>query len=117
MGEIATDAFNDEELLAALSKVSSENALFAWFDEEYPYPWQRQFFDAGAWAKQRMCIAANGVGKALKNGTSVLTPNGFVPIETLRIGDTVIGGDGQPCNVIGVYPQGHRETVRVTFDD
>ena len=65
MGEIATDAFNDEELLAALSKVASENQLFAWFDEAYPYPWQRQFFDAGAWAKQRMCIAANGVGKSV----------------------------------------------------
>ena len=64
MGEIVTDSFSDEELLAALSKVASENELFAWFDEDYPYWWQRQFFDAGVWAKQRMCIAANGVGKS-----------------------------------------------------
>ena len=54
----------DEELLAALSRVSEQNVLFEWFDPDYPYWWQRQFFDAGAWAIHRMCMAANGVGKS-----------------------------------------------------
>lgn len=65
MGELAAESFSDEELLAALSKVAAENVLFQWFDEKYPYWWQRQFFDAGAWATQRLIISANGVGKSV----------------------------------------------------
>ena len=61
----SADAISDEELLAALSQVASQNQLFTWFDEDYPYWWQRQFFDAGLWAVQRMCISANGVGKSV----------------------------------------------------
>ncbi len=64
MGAVNPDEFSEEELLAMLSKVSDENALFAWFDPDYPYWWQKAFFDAGAWAIHRMCIAANGVGKS-----------------------------------------------------
>jgi phage terminase large subunit-like protein len=56
--------FSDEELLAALSKIAEENKLLEWFDEKFPYRWQRAFFDAGEWAKQRCVIAANGVGKS-----------------------------------------------------
>lgn len=54
----------DEELLEALAKVADENQLFNWFDEKYPYLWQRKFFDAGMWATQRLVMAANGVGKS-----------------------------------------------------
>ena len=47
-------------------------------------------------------------GKALVNGTPVLTENGWVSIEKLNIGDKVYGEDGQLHNVIGVYPQGEK---------
>jgi len=56
----ALDSFSNAELLDALSTVTAENELFAWFDPEYPYWWQKQFFDAGSFAKQRLVIAANG---------------------------------------------------------
>lgn len=55
---------DDELLLQSLSKVASENRLFDWFDESYPYRWQKEFFAAGSFAKQRMLMAANGVGKS-----------------------------------------------------
>lgn len=58
-----------------------------------------------------------GLGKALQNGTNVLTPNGWVSIENLSIGDSVIGSDGKPCQVTGVFPQGVRELYEVTFSD
>jgi hypothetical protein len=35
----------------------------------------------------------------------------------LRVGDQVIGSDGRPCLVLGVYPQGVKEVFRVTFRD
>jgi phosphate starvation-inducible PhoH-like protein len=56
-------------------------------------------------------------GRAQPRSTPVLTPAGFRPIGDLRIGDTVIGSDGSPTPVIGVYPQGRKEVLRVTAQD
>lgn len=57
-------------------------------------------------------------GKALADDEPVLTPSGFRPISTLVPGDLVIGGStGQPCEVLGVFPQGAKECYRVTFSD
>jgi phosphate starvation-inducible protein PhoH and related proteins len=56
-------------------------------------------------------------GRAQPLSTPVLTPAGFRPIGDLRIGDTVIGSDGSATPVIGVYPQGRKEVLRVTAQD
>ena len=52
--------------------------------------------------KRLMVCVGPQVGKALEVRTPVKTPNGFVPIGTLRPGDWVIGGNGQPTRVIAV---------------
>lgn len=62
-------------------------------------------------------IASAGSGKALVNGTGVLTPTGYVSIEKLNIGDIVFGQDGKPCHVCGIYPQGEKEVYEVVFSD
>jgi phosphate starvation-inducible protein PhoH and related proteins len=49
--------------------------------------------------------------------TNVLTPDGWRPIGDLRVGDLVIGSNGEPTPVIGVYPQGERDVYRVTAQD
>jgi phosphate starvation-inducible protein PhoH and related proteins len=56
-------------------------------------------------------------GRAQPVFTKVLTPNGFRPIGELRIGDSVIGSDGRPTEVLGVYPQGFKEVYRVYTQD
>jgi RecA/RadA recombinase len=56
-------------------------------------------------------------GKALANGTPVLTPTGWTPIDELMMGEMVIGTDGDWYPVEGVYPQGEKDLYRVTFDD
>lgn len=61
--------------------------------------------------------AAAGPGKALRDGTPVLTPTGWVPIEQLTPGDMVVAGDGTPTEVLGVYPQGIQPLYRVHVDD
>ena len=61
--------------------------------------------------------AAAGSGKALKNGTGVLTADGYVPIETLGIGDKVYSDDGELHEVLGVFPQGKKKVYRVWFSD
>jgi phosphate starvation-inducible PhoH-like protein len=56
-------------------------------------------------------------GRAQPRGRQVLTPRGFRPIGSLEIGDLVIGSDGRPTPVLGVYPQGRKEVFRVRAQD
>ena len=56
-----------------------------------------------------------GLGKALHVETPVLTPHGYKPIGALSPGDCVIGSNGQPTRVLGVYFQGDRPLYDVTF--
>lgn len=61
--------------------------------------------------------AIAGSGKALRNGTRVLTVNGYQAIETLKIGDLVFGDDGKVYPVKGVYPQGSKKEYEVCFSN
>ncbi len=56
-------------------------------------------------------------GRAQPVDRGVLTPQGWQEIGSLRVGDLVIGSDGQPTPVLGVYPQGRREVFRVEAQD
>ena len=56
-------------------------------------------------------------GRAQPYDAKVLTPNGFVPMGTLQVGDLVVGSDGLPTPVLGVYPQGKKVVYRVTTQD
>ncbi|HSS34033.1 MAG TPA: PhoH family protein [Solirubrobacterales bacterium] len=56
-------------------------------------------------------------GRAQPVTSPVLTPSGFKPIGDLRVGDMVIGSDGSPTPVLGVYPQGRKEVFRVRAQD
>ena len=56
-------------------------------------------------------------GRAQPVDTLVLTPEGAVPIGSLEVGDLVVGSDGRPTPVLGVYPQGRKEVFRVTAQD
>jgi phosphate starvation-inducible PhoH-like protein len=56
-------------------------------------------------------------GRAQPYDAMVLTPNGFLPMGTLRVGDLVVGSDGTPTPVLGVYPQGKKVVYRVTTQD
>ena len=56
-------------------------------------------------------------GRSQPVATPVLTPDGFRPIGSLTVGDLVIGSNGKPTPVIGVYPQGEKDIYRVTAQD
>ena len=73
--------------------------------------------DAITTAGNQIINAVAGSGKALKNGTGVLTPDGFVPIESLSIGDLVASDDGNFYPVTGVFPQGLKDAYKLTFSD
>ena len=67
--------------------------------------------------RRQLGVAATGLGKAQPADEPVLTPSGWVPIGDLAVGDLVVGSDGQPTAVVGVFPQGERPVVRVEFSD
>ena len=56
-------------------------------------------------------------GRAQPVFSKVLTPSGFRPIGELAVGDLVIGSDGQPTPVLGVFPQGQKDIYRVATQD
>jgi phosphate starvation-inducible protein PhoH and related proteins len=56
-------------------------------------------------------------GRAQPVDEPVLTPDGFRPIGALRVGDLVVGSDGRPTPVLGVFPQGRKAVFRVTTQD
>jgi phosphate starvation-inducible protein PhoH and related proteins len=56
-------------------------------------------------------------GRAQPSSSRVLTPTGFHPMGSLEGGDLVIGSDGQPTPVLGVYPQGRKELFLVRTQD
>jgi replicative DNA helicase len=61
--------------------------------------------------------ARPAMGKAQPVDCNVLTPSGFVKIGSLRVGDKVIGSNGKPTTVLGVYPQGVKKVYRVRMSD
>lgn len=47
----------------------------------------------------------------------VLTPTGWTTMGQVQVGDDVVGVDGKPHPVVGVYPQGEQDIFRVHFTD
>lgn len=80
-----------------------------------PLPFQQAFHQATN--KEVIIVKANQVGGPAHVDTPVLTPSGWRKLGELCVGDQVIGGDGKPCNVTAVHPQGALEIFRVRFSD
>lgn len=69
-------------------------------------------------AKKSIVVSGGtGTGKAQPIDEPVLTPSGWQAIGALKAGDLVLGPDGRTTRVRGVYPQGTKPVVRVTFRD
>lgn len=64
-----------------------------------------------------LVVADTGLGKMAPVSEPVLTPSGWKVMGDLAVGDSVIGSDGQPTEVLGVYPQGVQPVWRVWLSD
>lgn len=78
-----------------------------------PYKKQREFHRSAV--RERLFMAGNQLGKELKFDEPVLTPTGWKQISDLRVGDSVIAGDGSVTTVTGHYPQGVKPLVEIEF--
>lgn len=62
-------------------------------------------------------LAPFGVGKEQPLSSKILTPNGWVTMGEIKIGDDVIDMNGNPQKVLGVFPQGEKDIYTVKFND
>jgi len=58
-----------------------------------------------------------GLGKGLPIGTEIYTPSGNKKIEDLKIGSYVMGSQGKPVKVKGIYRQGFKSIYELKFSD
>lgn len=85
-----------------------------------PSPWQSlNEYIYGFRPGQMVTIGARpGQGKAQPLYSKVLMADGsFKRMGDLRIGDSLASTDGEKSEVSGVFPQGKKEVLRVTFSD
>jgi phosphate starvation-inducible PhoH-like protein len=56
-------------------------------------------------------------GRAQTLNSLLMTPNGWRKMADIEVGDLVIGSDGKPVKVLGVFPQGRKKVYRLTMTD
>lgn len=70
-----------------------------------------------------LLIGSPGTGKSVPGESKVIRRNfinnsySWAPIKDLKVGDIVMGGTGEPCKVLGVYPQPIKDFYEITFSD
>lgn len=58
-----------------------------------------------------------GSGKGLPFDAKLLTPKGWIENKDVKVGDVLIGRNGKPTNVIGVFRQPLKDCYNITFKD
>ena len=77
-----------------------------------------EVLDGGMQRGNLVVIGARpSMGKAQPLSAKVLTAAGWVKMGDLTVGDSLASIDGQQSIVTGVFPQGQKQTFRVTFSD
>ena len=65
-----------------------------------------------------LCISMPpGTGKAQPLYSKVLTPNGFVQMGDLKVGDKVFAANGNESTVTRIFPQGLRKIYEITLEN
>lgn len=64
-----------------------------------------------------LLLDSMGCGKALSLDTKIYTPNGFVTMKDLKVGDYVFDETGKPTKVLRIYDHADVEMYEITFSD
>jgi len=81
------------------------------------YSFQNRIIDGIIDHRQSIILAPRQCGKALSIDTPILTPNGFVRLADLNIGDTIYGRDGKSTKIKFITETMHDHDVYdVVFD-
>lgn len=64
-----------------------------------------------------LLIGNSGSGKSIPNSSLIPTPNGWVKMGDIKVGDEVFAHSGKPTKVLGVFPQGKLRVCNVVLED
>jgi phosphate starvation-inducible protein PhoH len=78
---------------------------------------QKKLFDSYVEGKNIIAYGAAGTGKAQPLYSKILTPNGWITMGQVKIGDYVLTPTGKKTKVCGVFPQGKKHIYEVVFHD
>lgn len=82
-----------------------------------PYQHQIEAIDFGLNHNKWMLLDDQGLGKLEPLSSLIPTPNGFVKMGDLCVGDKVFGLDGKEHHILNIYPHKDKEIYKVTFND
>lgn len=97
--------------------VDEVNIDYSKYEHRPPLSHQKEAIEKLVGSRRFILADDMGLGKAEFVENKVFTPNGRKKIGDLKVGDDVIGSDGKKYLVRGVYPQGVKETYKITFND
>lgn len=103
--------------LAGKTQYGAATGFEPTFLPDYLFGFQHALVDWAVRQGRAAIFADCGLGKAQPVDEPVLTLSGWRPIGSLAVGDLVIAVDGEPTRVLGVFPQGQRDTMRVQMND
>lgn len=81
------------------------------------YPYQRAGIEYCLENENVLLADEMGLGKLAPLDSRLLTPLGWIEMGDIKLGDNVIGVDGNATKVVGVYPQGIKDIYKITFTD
>jgi hypothetical protein len=80
-------------------------------------PFQEEAVDMLLERRSLLLAHRMGLGKGSSIYEPVLTPSGWRPMGSLRVGEFVIGQNGHQTKIVGVFPQGKQEIFRIEMND
>jgi hypothetical protein len=112
--------------LEAAEEIKAFTVAASWAedtDAEYPapkglkyMPFQKAGIEYALLRSKTLISDPPGLGKALICNEKILTDSGWKRIGEAQVGDVIAGRNGF-TKIVGVFPQGVRETLRVHFSD
>ena len=117
---------NPEELFRIYREINNQNVkeepkekgIKGRIPEDKISPYQKQIETSFTDTQKNIMInALAGTGKAQPLDAKLLTPNGWILMGDVKIGDQIFGSDGLPHEVTGVFPQGEKEVFEVEMSD
>lgn len=81
------------------------------------YQYQQEAVNKALRAKNGLIVMPCGGGKGLPLDAKIYTPEGWKRNGDLKIGDEVVGSDGETYHVTGIYDKGTVPAYKITFSD
>jgi hypothetical protein len=116
-GDTLHDFWMPKSALIKNNEIKNVVIEYSKYEHRAPMTHQKEAIEKLVRNKKFILADDMGLGKFLPINTPVYTPKGTKKIGDIKIGDKVIGSDGKSHNVIGVFPQGLKESYKITFND